>query len=102
MDYPFLSVTLLLGLLFIAVTAIIYKTLRLKALRKKHHVQIHGHLFTLYPPEYIFSTTSEKKREFMIASNRATYISITCFVITAILIAILFGGKLIESADAAL
>jgi hypothetical protein len=76
--------------LIIAAVAIGYKRYRLTILRRKHNVHIQNSFFTLYPSEYIFSTTSSKKREFMIASNRATYISfISLGIIILIIVVVL-------------
>jgi hypothetical protein len=94
MGSPAISYYLILIFLIVAVVATAYKWYRLGILRRKHKVHLQNSLFTLYPAEYIFSTTSPKKRDFMIASNRATYISIIALGIMILIIVVVLIREL--------
>jgi hypothetical protein len=76
----------------IAILVMMAKSFYLGKLRKTHQINIRTGIFRLYSQENIYTTHSEKKRDFMQFSNIATAIVFVCTIATAILLLLIIAG----------
>jgi hypothetical protein len=89
----------LLPVILLGTAALLIKVYRLRVLRNRHKQQVHPRYFRVFSEENIYSTTSEKKRKYMILSNRTTYVLYICLSIIGISILVALVQWLIKLTD---
>lgn len=100
-DNNLLSIMLWVTPVF-ALLAILYKLYAVHVIKQKYKLRIPLRLLSFYKNESIYSTRSNKKRDYMTRSNYLTLIIYTCILPDFILVALNVGERCTSLLDSML